>query len=69
MPIFKPDAKVYRVRINVEVVARDGQGARDGARSSWENGGDVGDVVELLEGREPKSWMAYDDGAVVRGAE
>jgi hypothetical protein len=64
---FKPEAKVYRVRIDVEVVATDRQGAVDGAIGAWQNGGRVREQVEVIEGREPDpAWMAYDEAAVVR---
>lgn len=60
---FKDEAKVYRVRIDVEVVACDRQDAEEGAREAWINGGSVDAQVEILD-RAPSGWMAYSDDAV-----
>lgn len=58
---FKPEAKVYRVRIDVEVVAIDRQDATDAAISAWQNGGNVGDTTAAQPDRAPQDWMVCSD--------
>mgnify|MGYP001575609481 CR=1 FL=1 len=64
MPNFKPEAKTYRVQIDMLVVAMDGQGAAETARAAWADGATVGEKITAAPEWEPRAWMAYDDFAV-----